>query len=258
MNIEPNGTSTQQEREAAFHNRAYAEHVRAPVWGYYDITEASSTYFWSLIEQERPAQKRVLELGCGVNAQAFRLARMGARVTGIDISPVAVASVSETAKREGLSDRAAFRVMDGESLEFGDATFQLVCGSAIIHHLDPGSAYAEIARVLDPAGVAIFIEPLGHNPFINLYRRRTPDLRTADEHPLLLPELGLAREHFSRVEARFFHLTSLAAIPLRGRRLFPPLVRGLDALDRRLFALAPALRKHAWFTVFRLTGPMGG
>jgi SAM-dependent methyltransferase len=255
---EPHLNSPKQQREADFHDRVFAESVREKVWGFYDITQASSEYFWALIDNEAPSGKDVLELGCGLTAQAFRLARLGANVIGVDISPVAISQVRERARREGVDDRATFRVMDGEALEFNDDTFDIVCGSAIIHHLDTYKAYKEIARVLRPGGVAIFIEPLGHNPLINWYRRRTPTLRTPDEHPLLVPELELAAETFRGVDVRFFHLTSLMAIPLRGRRFFPFLVRRLDALDRRIFSVAPVLRKHAWFTVFRLAHPVRG
>jgi hypothetical protein len=48
---------------------------------------------------------------------------------------------------------------------------------------DLSLACSEIARVLRPGGPAIFVEPLGHNPLINAYRKRTPALRTVDEHP---------------------------------------------------------------------------
>jgi SAM-dependent methyltransferase len=246
---------TKQQREAEFHDRAYSESLRKRVWGFYDITAASGEYFWSLIADEKPAGKEVLELGCGVNAQAFRLASLGASVTGIDISPVAIAKVQQRARQEGIVDRTTFRVMDGEALEFDDGIFDLVCGSAIIHHLDPRKAYSEIARVLRPSGAGVFIEGLGHNPLINWYRNHSPQLRTPDEHPLLMSELLLANDTFAVVDARFFHLSSLVAIPFRKQRFFPSMVQRLDAIDRRVFATVPALRKHAWHTVFRLTEP---
>jgi SAM-dependent methyltransferase len=244
-----------QQREADFHDRAYSECVRAKVWGFYDITDASSEYFWSLIAHEEPAGKEVLELGCGLSAQAFRLADLGAKVTAIDISPVAIEQVQKRAREEGVDNRTTFRVMDGEALEFDDATFDIVCGSAILHHLDPHKAYSEIARVLRPSGAGVFIEPLGHNRLINWYRNRTPELRTPAEHPLLMQDLALAGRTFSVVDAGFFHLSSLMAIPFRRRKRFPLMVRNLDALDRRLFSINPMLRKHAWFTVFVLRSP---
>jgi SAM-dependent methyltransferase len=246
---------TKQQREAEFHDRSYSESLREKVWGCYDIAEASSEYFWSIITYERPAGKEVLELGCGVSAQAFRLASLGAKVTGIDISPVAIAEVEQRARQEGVEHKAEFQVMDGEALKFDDATFDLVCGSAIIHHLDPRKAYPEIARVLRPGGAGVFIEPLGHNPLINWYRNRSPELRTPDEHPLLMSDLVLAHDTFGVVDARFFHLSSLLAIPFRQHKGFPLMVRRLDALDRRIFSVAPVLRKYAWITVFRLAEP---
>lgn len=38
-----------------------------------------------------------------------------------------------------------------------------------------------------------FSEPLGHNPIINWYRNRTPEMRTEDEHPLLIKDIEFAK-----------------------------------------------------------------
>ena len=38
---------------------------------------------------------------------------------------------------------------------------------------------------LPSKGNLIFIEPLGTNPIINLYRKLTPKSRSKDEHPLI-------------------------------------------------------------------------
>jgi ubiquinone/menaquinone biosynthesis C-methylase UbiE len=77
---------------------------------------------------------------------------------------------------------AQFDVMNAEELEFEDAAFDVIFGSGIIHHLDVPRAYSELARVLAPGGSAVFVEPLGHNPLIRVFRNRTPELRTPDEH----------------------------------------------------------------------------
>jgi SAM-dependent methyltransferase len=168
---------------------------------------------------------------------------------------VAIEQARRRALDEQLSDKVAFEVMDAESLQFSEDTFDLVCGSGVLRHLDLSRAYAEIARVLRRDGLAVFIEPLGHNPVINAYRRRTPALRTVDEHPLLLHDLEQAGEHFAEVQLEFFHLASLAAIPFRGLPGFRRLLTALDALDRGLFNIAPPLRRHAWMVVLRLGFP---
>lgn len=42
----------------------------------------------------------------------------------------------------------AFRLMDAEALEFPPDTFDLICGTGILHHLDLDAAYGQIARSL--------------------------------------------------------------------------------------------------------------
>jgi SAM-dependent methyltransferase len=247
---------TKQERERAFHDVAFTESTRASVWGFYKITGSSRRAFRDCLAAEDLAGKRVLEYGSGAAAEAFFLAREGAQVVGIDISPVAVEQGRDRAAREGVDDRIEFRVMDAEHLEFADQSFDLVCGSAILHHLELSLAYRQIARVLRPGCAAVFVEPLGHNPVINAYRRRTPALRTEDEHPLLMRDLEQAREYFRDVETRFFHLSSLAAIPFRDRSRFPALLSALEGLDQRLFHVAPFLQKHAWMVVIRMAKPI--
>lgn len=159
---------------------------------------------------------------------------------GIDISPVAIENAERHAIEQGVSDRVSFAVMDGESLGFEDRRFDLICGTAILHHLDLTRAYSELSRTLKQGGRAVFLEPMGHNPLIRLYRKRTPEYRTQDEHPLLVSDLRAAREHFGRVRADFFHLLALGAVPLRNTRAFASVQRGLDAVDGFLLERVPA------------------
>lgn len=46
--------------------------------------------------------RRVLDLGCGPGLYAERMARLGARVTGLDFSPVSIAHATGSAARQGL------------------------------------------------------------------------------------------------------------------------------------------------------------
>jgi SAM-dependent methyltransferase len=237
--------STRKERERDYHNRAFSEGTRSPVAKYYEVTRASREAYHREIES-RARGARVLEVGCGPGSSAFRLARAGARVTGIDISDVAIGQCTAKALAEGID--AEFRVMDAERLEFAPGTFDVVCGTGILHHLDLDRAFAEVARVLRPAGCGVFIEPMGHNLAINLYRRLTPSLRTADEHPLRAAD----RRTFCVVEARFFHLSSLAAFPFARAPGFGAALAALDRADRALFRAIPFLRRYAWVVVLRL------
>jgi SAM-dependent methyltransferase len=252
------------ERELQFHNQRFASGARgadkpggfADAEKFYSVVERSRSHYGESI-QEGCEGKRILEYGCGTGSHAFLLAKKGARVTGIDISDVAV----EKARRQTEAEQIKgldFVVMNAEELTFEDNTFDLICGTAILHHLDLTKAFSELARTLKPGGRAVFVEPLGHNPVINLYRRLTPGIRTPDEHPLLMRDFKLARRWFDKVDIRCFHLFTLCAVPLRRRRSFGRLVQWLDEIDAGLFRAAPFLRRYAWATVVRLSLPAKG
>jgi SAM-dependent methyltransferase len=135
--------------------------------------------------------------------------------------------------------------MNAERTDFPESTFDIVCASAVLHHLDLAAALPEIRRILKPGGRGCFLEPLGHNPAINLYRRLTPHLRSPNEHPLVAADLRRIRELFPRVQTTFFCLASFAAIPLRRTPLFAPVLSALEKLDRILLA-TQTLGKYSW------------
>jgi SAM-dependent methyltransferase len=193
--------------------------------------------------------KDVLECGCGPGEGLRRLAGWGARATGIDIADEAVRPLTPSDGQGDAPTPPAVLVMNVEQLSFEDATFDLVCGTGILHHLDLEKALPQIARTLRPDGQAIFLEPLGHNPVINAYRRLTPSMRTPDEHPLRMADIQGFDRYFGRVEAHFFHLCSLLAVPFRRTRVFGAVLKGLDSVDRAVFRHLPWARRHAWVVV---------
>ncbi|MDH7516107.1 MAG: class I SAM-dependent methyltransferase, partial [Bacteroidota bacterium] len=131
---------------------------------------------------------------------------------------------------------------------FPDEAFDLVCGSAILHHLDLGNALPELRRVLKPGGSAVFFEPLGTNPFINFFRRLTPRYRVAGEHPLRRGDLERIRAVFPRAHFTHFHFLSLLAVPFRRMPWFRSVHGFLERVDRALFCFAP-LKRFAWVVV---------
>src|SRR5512132_1591242 len=110
--------------------------------------------------------REVLELGCGMGEITTLLARSGARVTAIDLSPASIEVARRRAELHGVDEAIDFVVAAGEALPFGDERFDAVVGRAILHHLDVTRAARELHRVLRPSGHAAFAEPLGTNPLI--------------------------------------------------------------------------------------------
>lgn len=94
-----------------------------------------------------PPAARVLDLGCGAG-HSFHL--LAPRVTvGVDLSAAALAG----------QDRET-HVADMRSLPFGAASFGAALSVHSIEHVpDARPALAEVARVLQPGGVAIFVTP---------------------------------------------------------------------------------------------------
>jgi SAM-dependent methyltransferase len=242
------------EREREFHNKEFADSERAKINSVYYITRNSTKWYEDFLARHANGN-HILEYGCGPNSYAFWLAQRGAQVIGIDISDTAIEQMRERALQRPFPERVSFQRMNAEELEFPANSFDVICGRAILHHLDLAKSFAEIARTLKPEGQAIFVEPLGHNPIINAYRNRTPELRTEDEHPLLMRDLQMAKTYFGHVDAHYFHLGSLAATPLVGKKLFEPVLDTLEAADQVLFKVLPFLRKHAWAVVLVFSQP---
>ncbi len=248
--------------EQSFHDQLRGLRESDPDYGFYtsnrkfySITRASRTFVREWL-RHRCVGKRVLDYGCGNGDMSFFCSEHGAETVGIDISETSVQNARTEAVFRGIADRSRFLVMDCEATGFKDGEFDLICVSGVLHHLDLERAFAEIARVLRPSGEVICNEPLAHNPLFSWYRKMTPHLRTAweAEHLITRQALALAGAYFDRVEARCFHLASLAAVPFRSLPIFLHLLSVLERVDSVVLGW-PAVKWLAWQVVFTLSGP---
>jgi ubiquinone/menaquinone biosynthesis C-methylase UbiE len=91
--------------------------------------------------------ERVLDIACGPGNLASVLVAGGADLVGIDLAE----GMLQLARRDVPGGR--FLVMDGELLEFADASFDAaVCGHGYQFMSDLGRAFAEARRVLRAGG----------------------------------------------------------------------------------------------------------
>jgi SAM-dependent methyltransferase len=100
---------------------------------------------------------RSLEIGAGTGYFSLNLLQAGAvqEATCTDISPGMIETLSANARRLGLTVGTARA--DAESLPFADASFDLVLGHAVLHHLpNLRRAFDEFHRVLRPGGRIAF------------------------------------------------------------------------------------------------------
>jgi SAM-dependent methyltransferase len=209
--------------------RITGERVVSPAGGF-NPTWQRHVAAYALAEPEL-GPGRVLDLGCGVGHSFHLLAPR--ETVGVDVDPAALAG----------QDRATV-VADMRALPFDDASFASVLSVQSLEHVpDPERVLAEVARVLEPDGVAVFVTPnrltLGRpDEIIDPYHHVEFDageLRTLCERCFDGVELrGLfGSERYMRLfDAERRKLDRLLALdPLRLRRAVPL------ALRRRLYDL---------------------
>lgn len=126
-------------------------------WAYFAPLETFTTLAAPrLLRHARvTAGQRLLDAACGTGVVAVTAARLGARVTGLDLTPALLARARENAR---LADvEIEFHEGDVERLPFPDASFDVVV-SQFGHMFAPRPelAVAEMLRVLKPGGTIAF------------------------------------------------------------------------------------------------------
>jgi len=240
--------------ERFFFHQVFKSKSREHMSRFYKINKCSRKYYEEYLFSNC-CNKKVLEYGCGTGSYAFELAKHRATVLGIDISEIGIEMAKIKAKHTNLKN-VSFLVMDAESLQIEDNFFDIICGNAILHHLNLNKSLNEIVRVLKPNGRAIFIEPLGLNPFISFYRYLTPAMRTKNEHPLKSKDLKLFKNYFNHVNYKFFHLSTLLAVPFSNYRNFSSMLILFDKFDQKLFRYVPFTGLMSWQVVITLKEPI--
>src|SRR5919198_89789 len=100
---------------------------------------------------------RALEIGAGTGYFTLNLMQEGVIESAVctDISPGMLKTLDRNARSLGLTVQT--RACDAAALPFGDDSFDLVLGHAVLHHLPRlTEAFAEFARVLRPGGTLFF------------------------------------------------------------------------------------------------------
>ncbi len=101
--------------------------------------------------------RTALELGCGTGFFLLNLKQAGVLEEGYvtDLSPGMVEVAQRNAESLGFTVHG--RVADAESIPYPDASFDLVVGHAVLHHIpDVELALREVLRVLKPGGRFVF------------------------------------------------------------------------------------------------------
>ncbi len=246
-------SSDRLQREKSFHDNRFGgdDSERATARKYYSINNHVKERYIEIVSKLCEG-KDLLEYGCGKGSNSKQWLELGAKVTGIDISEEGIAVAKENMANNGL--HAEYYVMNAEATEFNDNSFDLIVGTGILHHLDLTKSYQELSRICNENAHIVFIEPLGHNPFINLFRLLTPKMRTADEHPLKSKEIKLLNQYFHNVKCEYFVLFTLFAVPFRNMSFFNKVYSFFMNIDKVILSI-PFVRRYAWMVVIHASNP---
>ena len=194
-------------REKEFHNKLQSKKKKRFENIFYkalfNMYEDFNIYIY-----EKARSKIVLDYGCGVGSITQKIAYSNpVKLIGIDISEVSINKAMKSAKNLNL--QIDYSVDNCEKTRFEEKTFNLVFGSGILHHLNLDKAITEINRILKIEGEMVFIEPLGTNPLINLYRKLSPNSRSIDEHPFVKKDFDLINSLFKNVSIKYYGFFTL-------------------------------------------------
>ena len=149
------------------HGRFLAEHGAGEIWNW---ETSAGRIRWArrvkMLSSHLKPGMTVLELGCGTGSFTRELARSGAEVFAIDVSP----ELLEMAKADCSAPNVQYQIQNAYALTYSDATFDSVVGSSVLHHLEIEAALREIYRVLKPRGTILLTEPNMLNPQIAIQK----------------------------------------------------------------------------------------
>ncbi len=115
------------------HGRFLAEHGAGEIWNW---ETSAGRIRWArrvkMLSSHLKPGMTVLELGCGTGSFTRELARSGADVVAIDVSP----ELLEMAKANCSAPNVQYQIQNAYALSYSEGAFDSVVGSSVLHHLE--------------------------------------------------------------------------------------------------------------------------
>lgn len=154
--------------------------------------------------------KRVLDVGCGDGHNSVLLAKLGAKVTGLDISPASIDVARRKAESSGVADSVEFVCSPIEEAALPAASFDVIWGDCVLHHLIAclDSIMAKLTLMAKPGATMLFSEPVNFNKTLRRLRLKVPikTEATPDERPLEPSEIQTVKSFLPDLQMRFYSL----------------------------------------------------
>jgi SAM-dependent methyltransferase len=154
--------------------------------------------------------KSVLDIGCGEGTNSILLAKLGAQVTGIDISPKSIELAERRAEINQVRGSCRFLCSPLETAELEQGSFDIIWGDAILHHViaDLANVLSRLTLWAKPGALMVFGEPVNFNQTLRRIRFMVP-VKTdvsPDERPLEFGEIATLRRYLPDLQMRHFTL----------------------------------------------------
>jgi 2-polyprenyl-3-methyl-5-hydroxy-6-metoxy-1,4-benzoquinol methylase len=154
--------------------------------------------------------KRVLDMGCGDGVNSVLMAKYGAQVTGVDISPGSIELCKQRAQVDEVESQTRFICSPLETVNLPEESFDVIWGDGVLHHLIPelDTVMHQLMRWAKPGALFVFSEPVSLTPWLRKLRKGVPihTHATPDERPLEKAELSILLRHLPNLEMKWFHL----------------------------------------------------
>jgi SAM-dependent methyltransferase len=255
-------TNAIKQREKEFHERLRAsdkplppvsvEWVEntwlSPTWthGVDRYNDLRREFFAFVERRDGVAGKRVLDYACGTGVWGmYHRLRGAAHVVGFDIAATGVRRGLACARAQHL-DGFELLCADATALPFRAASFDLVIGTGVLHHVVkyPG-VFPELHRVLAPGCRAYFLENLADNPLFKVWWKLKGEVEEGDV-PLFAGQIRRDARQFARVEIvglDLFHATSHFVFRHPAAAWRRAVLHATKRADDALFRLLPAARR---------------
>ncbi|KZP01437.1 3-demethylubiquinone-9 3-methyltransferase [Calocera viscosa TUFC12733] len=111
---------------------------------------------------------RILDVGCGGGLLSESLARLGARVTGIDAAASNISIADLHKSHDHLLQNIVYRHAPVETLATEGHQFDALCGMEVLEHVDEPSHFLKSCAGLIKPGGHLFLSTISRTPFAHL------------------------------------------------------------------------------------------
>jgi SAM-dependent methyltransferase len=186
----------------------------------------------------------ILDVGCGGGEDGMILAKLGARVTGLDVSPGAIELAKQRAALNGVSERTTFVCAPLNATRLPGKSFDVIWIDNVLHHVldDLEETMRALLKAAKPGALIVCLEPVNLNKTLRKIRFLVPVHTevTPGERPLERPDLAVLERLIPGMKRRHFHfLGRLTRFIIPGyryerapfwRRMLSDVIRWFDRL----------------------------